>query len=89
MEETKSFSQSTQNNSPPRSMVSFRGTRGVLCLKVVRYWRVEASFLTGRTRALGLNDFLASEVVVVMWKNITSEQKRIRLWNEVEAIDRW
>lgn len=30
---------------------------------VVSYWRVEGSFVTGRTRALGLKDVLASEGV--------------------------
>lgn len=66
-------------------MVSFSETRGVLCLMVVRYWRVEASFVTGRTRAFGRKDVSASKGVVIIWKITSSEQKR-RQWEEGEAI---
>lgn len=51
---------------------------------VVMYWRVEESFVTGRTRALGLKDVLASEGV--MKKKKANEQKRKRQWNDEEAI---
>ena len=51
-------SQSTHKKSPPRSTVSFSGTRGVLWLRTVVYWVVfaDVSLVIGITRAFGLND---------------------------------
>lgn len=51
-------------------------------MMVVRYWRVEASFSTGMTRALGRNDVPAEETEMKRRK----EEKRKYVRDE-EAMD--
>lgn len=57
----KPLSQSTQRNSPPTSMATLALSGGFPWVIWARYWRLEASLVTRRTRALGKDLVLAVE----------------------------
>ncbi|GFY85091.1 eukaryotic aspartyl protease family protein [Actinidia rufa] len=85
-EELKPLSQSTHMELPPRSMVSFTATRGVLWATKVVYWRVSKSFKTRRQRARGVQ--VSGQMGYGGWALERVNWSKMALWSQLRNRQR-